>query len=169
MGGHGRGYGMATVLGILSDSHGQRERVRSAIRLLQARGATTFVHLGDLGDGVLDDLAGLEVRVVFGNCDDACALRSHAEALEVEVLHPAGCFDVDGKRIGITHGHLVDELERLFRGGIHYLLHGHTHERSDTTLKGVRIINPGALDRATPRTVATLVPSTGALEWHVVA
>jgi putative phosphoesterase len=159
----------ATIVGILSDSHGQREWVRRALRILHERGATMFVHLGDLGDGVIDDLAGLPVRIVFGNCDDPNGLVEYARSLDIEVLHPAGCFDVDGKKIGITHGHLIDELHRLFEAGIDYLLHGHTHERSDTTLDGVRMINPGALHRARPRTVATLVPATGAVEWLEVA
>lgn len=160
---------MAIVMGILSDSHGQRLRVRKAIGLLQARGATLFVHLGDLGDGVLDELAGLDVRIVFGNCDDDRSLASYAEALGIVVLHPAGCFEVDGKRIGITHGHLVEHLEGLYKEGVDYLLHGHTHERSDTFCGAVRMINPGALHRAKPITAAILIPATGELESIHVA
>ncbi len=159
---------MGIVLGILSDSHGQRLRVRRAITLLQSRGATTFVHLGDLGDGVLDELAGLDVRIVFGNCDDERSLASYAIDLGIVVLHPAGAFELDGKRIGMTHGHLVEHLESLYQAGVDYLLHGHTHERSDTCCGRVRLINPGALHRARPTSVARLVPATGELETIVV-
>lgn len=155
---------MAIVVGILSDSHGQRARVRVALRHLIERGATVFVHLGDFGDGVLDELAGHNVRVVFGNCDDERSLASYARSLDIEVLHPGGVFEVEGKRIGITHGHLVEELERLYRLRVDYLLHGHTHQRSDVVSEGVRIINPGALHRACPCSAGILIPASGALE-----
>lgn len=159
---------MPTVVGILSDSHGQRTRVRRALALLAERGATSFIHLGDVGEGVLDELAGYEVRLVFGNCDDERSLASYARSLDLEVLHPAGVFEIDGKRIGITHGHLVEELERLYRMRVDFLLHGHTHQRSDAVSEGVRIINPGALHRACPHSVAILVPALGTLEVVVV-
>ncbi|MFO0828498.1 MAG: YfcE family phosphodiesterase [Phycisphaerales bacterium] len=159
---------MTSVLGILSDSHGQHLRVRRAIELLRERGATAFVHLGDLGERELDELAGLPVRIVFGNCDDECSLGPYARALALEVLHPAGSFEVEGKRIGMTHGHLVDELESLFAARVDYLLHGHTHQRADSVVDGVRIINPGALHRATPLTVAVLTPATGVCEFLIV-
>jgi putative phosphoesterase len=159
---------MAIVLGILSDSHGQRVRVRRAIELLLERGATRFVHLGDVGDGVLDELAGLNARVVFGNCDDDRELEGHARALDIEVMHPAGWFEIDGKRVGVTHGHLLDELDKLIEAKVDYLLHGHTHQCSDATIDGVRMINPGALHRATPHTAVLLCPATGAVETIVV-
>ncbi len=152
------------ALGILSDSHGQRTRVRTAIALLQSRGVTRFVHLGDFGDGVLDELAGLDVCVVFGNCDDPRSLDRDARELGLSVMHPSGVIECDGKRIGITHGHLVEELERLFLQRVDYLLHGHSHQRSDAIVDGVRMINPGALHRAKPFTVALFIPATGYLE-----
>ena len=49
---------MATMVGILSDSHGQVERTRQAIALLQQAGASAFIHCGDVEeDAVLDTLA----------------------------------------------------------------------------------------------------------------
>ncbi|MDZ4754223.1 MAG: metallophosphoesterase family protein [Phycisphaerae bacterium] len=156
------------ALGILSDSHGQRGRVRRALELLHERGVRRFVHLGDVGDGVLDDLAGLDVTIVFGNCDDACSCERYARDLGLHTVHPGGVVECGGKRIGLTHGHLVDELERLFLQRVDYLLHGHTHQRSDAIVDNVRIINPGALHRATPCTVAILTPATGTLETLVV-
>jgi hypothetical protein len=36
-------------------------------------------------------------------------------------------------------------------------------------VQGVRVINPGALHRARPFTVALLEPATGALRWLEVA
>lgn len=157
-----------TIVGLLSDSHGQSQRVRRAIKLLTERGASVFVHLGDLGDGVLDELAGLDCHIVFGNCDDCRSLDQYARDIGLQVHHPGGVIDIDGKRIGITHGHLVEELERLFLQRVDVIVHGHTHERSDAMVDGVRVINPGALHRARIITAALFVPATGTLESVVV-
>lgn len=128
-----------------------------------------FLHLGDLGEGVLDELAGLDCHIVFGNCDDERSLDGYARAIGLHVHHPGGIVAVDGKRIGITHGHLVEEIERLILSKVDYIFHGHTHERSDAMVEGIRIINPGALHRARPLTVALLIPATGEVESIVVA
>jgi len=160
---------MPNRLGILSDSHGHRERVRTAIDLLRAAGAERFVHLGDLGEAsALDDLAGLPCAVVFGNCDDERDLQRTAECLGIESLHPGGVLEVGERRVVITHGHLEGELRRLLALRPEYLLHGHTHERRDSVCDGVRVINPGALHRAPAHTVALLEVDTGRLETIVL-
>ncbi len=164
-----RGSPDHTVLGVLSDSHGQCTRVRRAVDLLRERGATVFLHLGDLGDGVLDELAGLNCHLVFGNCDDARSLDGYARDIGMHVHHPGGVVEIDGRRIGITHGHLVEELERLFLQRVEVIFHGHTHERSDAMVDGVRLINPGALHRARVITAALYIPATGELESIVIA
>lgn len=160
---------MHRIVGLLSDSHGQTQRVRRAIELLTDRGASTFLHLGDLGDGVLDELAGLDCHVVFGNCDDARAMDGYARDIGLHVHHPGGIVEIDGVRLGMTHGHLVEELERLYLQRVDVILHGHSHERSDAIVDGIRIINPGALHRARIITAALFVPATGELESVVVA
>jgi predicted phosphodiesterase len=45
---------------------------------------------------------------------------------------------------------------RRCAAGCEYVLHGHTHRANDVSIAGLRIINPGALFRARPHTVATL-------------
>jgi hypothetical protein len=160
---------MPVLLGILSDSHGRRERLRTAIRLLTGAGAERFVHLGDLEDAsALDELAGLPCAVVFGNCDDERELGRTAECLGIESVHPGGVIEVGSKRVAITHGHLESELRRLRGLEPDYLLHGHTHERKDRIEHGVRTICPGALHRAVPPTVALLEVESGRLETIVV-
>lgn len=160
---------MPVLLGILSDSHGRRERLRTAIRLLAEAGAERFVHLGDLEDAsALDELAGLPFAVVFGNCDDERELGRTAECLGIESVHPGGVIEVGSKRIAITHGHLEGELRRLRSLQPDCLLHGHTHARKDRVEHGVRTICPGALHRATPHTVALLEVESGRLETIVV-
>ncbi|MFN9076898.1 MAG: YfcE family phosphodiesterase [bacterium] len=161
---------MSERLGILSDTHGDSARARRAVELLRSRGATRIIHLGDIGtESVLDHLAGLESTVVFGNCDDARSLRRYAEFLGIVVAHPAAIIEVKSAgrslRIGITHGHLLDEIEQLFRAEVDILLHGHTHVARDDMVGVTRVMNPGALHRADRKTAMLLDLATGDAEW----
>lgn len=161
---------MSARLGILSDTHGDATRTRRAIELLCARGATRIIHLGDVGsEAVLDHLAGLDSTVVFGNGDDTRNLGVYAEHLGIHVAHPAAIIEVktDSRsvRLGITHGHLAEEVARLFREKVDILLHGHTHEIRDDQIGPTRVMNPGALTRASRYTALLLDPATGSAEW----
>jgi predicted phosphodiesterase len=49
-----------------------------------------------------------------------------------------------------------------------YLLLGHSHVKSDHRQGRIRVINPGALHRASPKTVATLDTSSDELKFIVV-
>ncbi|MCA9286122.1 MAG: YfcE family phosphodiesterase [Phycisphaerales bacterium] len=157
-------------LGLLSDTHGRVEAASLAVRVLVERGATMLIHLGDIGsDSVLEELASIESHVVFGNCDlEEDALARHAERLGISVHHPAGRLVVDGRTIAFTHGHLPELLNRASAEGVDYILHGHTHEQRDERRGRSRIINPGALHRASPYSVAILVPATDTLEFIAI-
>lgn len=155
---------MAVHLGILSDSHGQADRTRRAIQALQAAGATRFLHCGDVEtEQVLDQLAGLDAHVVFGNCDPARVLGRYAHRIGLQVHHPMGRMQIDGHTIAFTHGDDPDLLQAALDERVDFLLHGHTHVRADTRMGPTRVINPGALHRAQPFTAAALVPATGEL------
>lgn len=57
-----------TTIAIISDVHGNVEALRRAIEDARAQGVTTFVHLGDLGDGEAHEvLATVHPRSVVGN------------------------------------------------------------------------------------------------------
>ena len=157
---------MGILLGILSDSHGQVERTRRAIEALQKAGATEFIHCGDVEvEQVLDLFAGLPAHVTFGNCDPAGVLGRYAASIDLDSRHPSGEVTVDGRRVAFTHGDNARLVSRILDERPDFLLHGHTHERRDDMVHGVRVINPGALHRARPCTVALLEPASGALRW----
>ena len=157
---------MAERLGIMSDTHGRTRRAQRAIELLLARGATRILHLGDVGsEDVLDLLAGIQSTVVFGNCDDARSLARYAAFLGIHVVHPGAVIEVKSRRIGLTHGHLENEVVRLFESDVDFLLHGHTHEIRDERVGRTRVLNPGALHRAARHTAMLLDPASGDAEW----
>ena len=160
------------ILGVLSDSHGRNERTGRALRILQRLGAEAFVHCGDLqSDEVLDELAVVRARFVWGNtdCADARACQ-YAESLGLEPPTEIPLLlELDGKRIAVFHGH-EREFERLARAvasgdpdqtrraamECDYVFYGHTHAADAMRVGAVRLINPGALQRARVYTVATL-------------
>ncbi len=158
-------------LGILSDSHGQHQRTRNAVQLLLANGANVLAHCGDIEtEQVLDQFAGIQTHLVFGNCDpDWRVLRRYALGLGVLVQHPLARFACDGRTFAMTHGHDSACVTAALNEGVNYLLHGHTHVCRDERAGATRIINPGALHRASEFTVALLDTATDALQFFVVA
>lgn len=157
---------MSTVIGVLSDSHGRIGITAQAVSLLLEKGASLLIHLGDVeSDAVIDELVGHNARLVFGNCDwDIGPLASYAESVGVAVDHPAGRLEIDGKKVAYTHGHLQDEMDKALTDNVDYLLHGHSHELRDERIGNTRIINPGALFRASRYTAVILEPASDWLE-----
>lgn len=166
-------------LGLLSDTHGHAETAREAVELLLDHGAEILIHLGDIGSvEVIDTLATIppghdkqiEAHVVFGNCDwQTKPLAKYARDLGVIEHGMSGELTTDGKRVVFTHGHLDTVMEQAIQSGADYLLHGHTHLQADDVIGKTRVINPGALFRASKHTVALLSPATGQLQVLEVA
>lgn len=161
-------------IGVISDTHGRRDRAQRAIDVLLSRGATRIIHLGDVGsEDVLDLLAGIPSIVVFGNCDDDRGLARYAGFLGIEVAHPATIVEIKRPpgsaqatlRVGITHGHLEREVDRLFAEKVDILLHGHTHAIRDDLVGPTRVMNPGALHRAPQHTALLFDTTTLEAEW----
>jgi len=156
------------LIAILSDTHDRTEAMSAAVQLLQSRGAQYFIHCGDVGSPcVLDSLAGLKAAFVWGNCDwDRLALQRYAKSIQVTCYGAFGDLELDGCKIALIHGDDPALKRRLLSEQKHdYLLQGHTHVRQDLRVGRMRIINPGALHRANPRTVALLDTAADSLEF----
>jgi putative phosphoesterase len=154
-------------LGILSDTHGRADAARRAVALLEAGGAEHLVHCGDVGaEAVLDCLLGLPALFVFGNCDyDREALERHARIIGVRCGGRLATLEMAGRRIAITHGDDTGTVLQLLESQQYdYVLVGHTHRPLDRPAGRTRLINPGALHRAHPRTVALLNLDDGMLD-----
>ncbi len=157
------------LIGILSDSHGRAAITGRAVAALKERGCSIVIHLGDIEtETVIDELVGAapQVHLVFGNCDlEEDELARYAGSMDLHVDHPLGRVTVGGKEIAFTHGHLDRLMEEAIQSGVHYLLHGHTHEVRNERVGPTRIINPGALFRARRYTAAVLNPSNDTVEF----
>lgn len=160
-------YPAPMLLGILSDSHDKIPALRAAIRVLVANGAQQLIHCGDIGgEQAIDCLAGHPAAFVWGNCDwDRRGLDEYARSIGVTCLGTAGCLDLAGKRVCVTHGDEPPIVQRLLADpAADYLLMGHTHALRDEKIGRVRVINPGALHRAATKTVALLDLTTDRLQ-----
>ena len=73
-----------------------------------------------------------------------------------------------GKTFAVFHGH-ERGFQRAIRSlDVDYILHGHTHTARNEKIGGKRVINPGALYRAIPKTVATLDTMTDKVTFHEI-
>lgn len=165
------------LVGILSDSHGQHERLAMGLAALAERHVQAIVHCGDIVDEESIEMlgsAGAPAYVVAGNMDrhtsqleaaaELCGVSFAWEVVEVPLD--------DGRSLVALHGH--DELvlgEIIAEQQFPYVCHGHTHRFRDQRIDNVRVINPGALHH--PRglhrpTVAVLDTQTDTVEQIII-
>src|SRR5262249_14601825 len=156
----------AMKIGIVSDTHGRHLNVRLALLELKARGVQVVLHCGDIDDP--DTVAlfeGFEAHFVFGNCDwDKAPLREKMAEIGATLHESFGHVELEGVRIAFTHGDdhkLLSDLEQS--GAYDFLFYGHTHAAEEHQTGPTRVINPGALHRARPKTFLVLDLQTRAV------
>ena len=169
------------TLAVLSDTHGRGPATAAALAALERFApaafpctAGTWATVGSIGTGtcgpgpVLDLLAGAaDGRPVYlcpGNNDrDPAALRTAAEERGFVYGDPV-VFEVGGVRVCGTHGTRGEQARFAARGvgggPVDLVCSGHTHvaawEERQVDGRVVRLLNPGAVWRARPRTVAVV-------------
>lgn len=162
------------LVALLADSHDNLASVDAALALLAPRKPDVILHAGDIcTPEVLQRIVaalGRNVHFVFGNNDyDKTGLRAAADALGITCHGTLLDLTLAGKRIAMTHGDDDRLRTRVIHAQEHdYLILGHSHLREDLRRSRTRVINPGALHRARPRTVALLNLADDALETLVV-
>jgi putative phosphoesterase len=122
------------VIGLISDTHGLvRPEVYDALA-----GVELILHAGDVGEGVLEELATIApIEAVFGNTDDPGDPQL-AGAIE---------RTIGGLRIHVSHGHELGSPtpERLLaRYDADVIVYGHTHQQKVVEQHGRLVVNPGA-------------------------
>lgn len=137
------------TIGLIADTHGLvRPGVSSALE-----GVELIIHAGDVGDGVLAELAEIApVKAVRGNTDP----------IGDPDLPPSLLLEIGGLSIHVSHGNELgvptpEKLLAAFDQDV--LIYGHTH-RQIVAREGYRlVVNPGA---AGPRRF-NLLPSVARL------
>jgi uncharacterized protein len=146
-------------IGVVSDTHGHMTNALAAVRMLDSLGVEAVLHCGDIGSTEIPKLfAGWPTHFVFGNCDpDQAQLRSSIEDAGLACYGLFGNLELGGRRIALLHSH----DGRLFRqvctsGEYDLVCYGHTHQAEQRQNGKTLILNPGALFRATPHSIATV-------------
>jgi uncharacterized protein len=158
-------------IGVLSDTHDHVDALKVALDLLRDRGVEHYVHCGDVGGRrVFDLLAGLPISIVWGNNDfDVASLEAYGKRLGLSLGQRTLDITMGGKRFWVMHGDDYSEKRRAIESqNFDYLLQGHTHIYGDEKTGRTRVLNPGALYRARPKTVALLDTQADRVERIVV-
>lgn len=147
------------LIGIISDTHDEIIRTRSAVNLLRSKGADVIIHCGDLyGPEIVATCAVLPLYFTFGNrdCDLVPALKEAARKSGTTCLGWGGMITLGQKQIAVVHGHLTMDLRPLLNAKPDYLFSGHSHIAGDWHEGTIRRVNPGALAEADEYSVALL-------------
>ncbi len=135
----------AITIGILADTHVNHFRQLPAFLVNQLRELDLIIHLGDCETfELLEELNSLgDIMGVAGN-HDCSAIR--------EVFPDRVILQVNGKRLGLVHGHgcylpfgLKRGLSSRFpRDNVDAILYGHTHVANKHIYDGILYFNPGS-------------------------
>jgi putative phosphoesterase len=130
-------------IGILSDSHDNRETAGDALSLFLRERVRTVLHLGDVcSPSVLDPFRAAAVPIlgVFGNNDGD---RQGMQAVSGNGFERGPrVLTLDGRKILMSH--IFDELQgRIGGGGFDLILFGHTHRPLTMRVGSAVVINPG--------------------------
>jgi putative phosphoesterase len=146
-------------IGVISDTHGHVENTLAAVRMLQSLEVEAVLHAGDICGGEIPRLlTEWPCHFVFGNCDnDLRQLQSSIEQHGQTCHGRFGDFVLANRRIALIHS----DDARLFRhvctsGEYDLVCYGHTHVAEQHRQGKTLILNPGALYRANPHSIATV-------------
>ena len=147
------------LIGVVSDSHGHVEFTLNAVRVLQQFAIQTVIHCGDIGSPDIPPLfSDWPTHYVLGNVDrnedDLCTAIEESGG----TLH--GRFG--SLRIGVTSiAFLHGDDSGLFQQTVQskrwdLICCGHTHEAEQRQVGKTKVLNPGAIYRANPHSVAVV-------------
>jgi putative phosphoesterase len=146
-------------LGVISDTHGRVHNALEAARMLESLEIDALIHCGDIDSPDIPPLlTAWPAHFVFGNCDhERDQLQAAIERAGLVCHGRFGELELGGRKIAFLHS----DDQRLFRqtiaGGEYDLVcYGHTHQAEQHRAGKTLVLNPGALHRATPHTLAVV-------------
>jgi putative phosphoesterase len=145
------------LLGVVSDSHGQLTNTLDAVRVLESLKVEAVLHCGDIGSARICGLFGAwPTHFVFGNVDDNQAELRREIIEQGQTCHDRfGDVQLAGRRIALLHGDDEKRLRHAATCGEYDLVcSGHTHRAEQAKNGKTLVLNPGALYRARPHSLA---------------
>lgn len=147
------------LVGVVSDTHGHQPFAREAARMLASFEVERIIHCGDIGScDIVEIFRDWPADYVLGNVDDNTAELEAAIRNAGQTCH--GWFAdllLSDRRIAVLHGHETRRLrDTIAEGAYDLVCHGHTHVRRLEQIGSTCVLNPGAVFRANPRSIAVL-------------
>ncbi len=148
------------IIGVVSDTHGHEHYTRQAVRMLGALGVERIIHCGDIGSVAIPPMfQQWPTDFVFGNVDG-----NRAELQQAIEKHPDHCchgrvatIRLHGRTITALHGDDATGLEAACNDDSNDLVcFGHTHQSECQKIGKTLVLNPGALYRARPHSLAVV-------------
>ena len=135
------------LVGIMSDSHDDMERIDAAVEFFNSKGVAHVLHSGDLISPFTFELLGgikAEFTAIFGNNDGDHVLlkeksgdRVNTQPFQVEIA---------GRKIVMVHEPAA--VEALAKSGEYdVVIYGHTHTPEMRKVGHALVINPGKTAR----------------------
>ena len=146
-------------LGVISDTHGHAELTRPAVRMFESLNIDAVLHCGDIGSmSVVELFASWPAHFVFGNCDENTAAFAKAIEKAGQTCHDLfGDLEFDGVRVALLHSHERQRFRQAIDGGEYRLVcYGHTHVAATDRRGDTLVLNPGAIYRASPHSIAVV-------------
>jgi uncharacterized protein len=145
------------LIGVVSDTHGHVANTRQAVRMLESCEVEMVLHCGDIGSiDVVRLFDRWPTHFVFGNVDDQHVLLGEAIELAGQTCHGRfGKLELAGRRIALLHGDDGPRFrETVVSGRYDLVCYGHTHFAEKHLEAATLVLNPGALYRAQPHSLA---------------
>jgi putative phosphoesterase len=145
------------LLGVVSDTHGQVEFTRQAVRMLESLEVQVVLHCGDIGSPEIVPLFhAWPTHFVFGNVDyDRAALRTAIKQAGQTCHERFGSLELVGRKIAFLHSDDTTTFRDAIASGQWDLVcYGHTHVAKEEHVRNTIVLNPGALYRANPHSLA---------------
>ena len=147
------------MIGIISDTHENESAIKKAVKIFKDKNPDFVVHCGDIiSPPMLDYFKGLKMKFIYGNNDgERDGLNARAKEFGFEEITDEKMFEYKGNKFYVYHGTNKQKLDSAIKSNKYdYVLTGHTHIKSDEKIGKTRVINPGALFRIYPYTIALL-------------
>lgn len=153
-------------IAVLSDTHGHIGSTTAAARLLAQQNVEAVLHCGDIGStAVVPLFSAWPAHFVFGNVDGNEWQLAQAIDQAGQNCHGRfGTLELAARKIALLHSDDRDLFETTVNSGEFDLVcYGHTHVAEKHLVGRTLVLNPGALYRATPRTLAIVDLTTMAV------
>ena len=149
-------------IGVVSDTHGQVSFTRQAVRILESMDVQLVLHCGDIGTPQIVELfTAWPTHFVFGNVDeDRHELRSAIRAAGLVCHDRFGSLVIGERRIAFLHSDDTRLFAQTTRSNEWDLVcYGHTHVAEHHQQGRTLVLNPGAIYRANPHSLAVVTLS----------